>query len=186
MKHRIRTRILAKRMAHHPGSAKDKSARIQERLLALPEIRRARTVMLYCPLPQEADCLGAVKALLALKKRVVLPRVEGKHIVPTGIAHMRGMRKGEMGVMEPVRGREMDAKAIDVVVVPGVAFDFGGHRLGFGGGYYDRFLKTVGKDCKKIGLAFEMQLVRKLPVERHDVRMDAIVTEKRVLRGKRS
>ncbi len=183
MKHRIRRRILAKRKAHHPTSIKAKSALIQRRLLATPEIRRAKTVMLYCPLPQEADCLGAVKALLALKKKVALPRVEGKQIVPVTIAGLRGLRKGGMGAMEPARGRETDAKAIDVVVVPGVAFDLKLHRLGFGGGYYDHFLKTVRAGCRKIGLAFEMQLVERLPVEKHDVKMDAVVTENRVLRA---
>ncbi|MFH1107070.1 MAG: 5-formyltetrahydrofolate cyclo-ligase [Candidatus Micrarchaeota archaeon] len=185
MKHRIRRRMLEKRGNHRPHHAKGKSGRITERLLALPEIQEARTVMAYYPLPQEADCLGAVRELLAGGKTVALPRVEGRLIVPVRIGGLRGMRKGGMGVVEPARGRRVAPKQIDVVIVPGVAFDLRGHRLGFGGGHYDRFLKTVRRDCAKIGLAFELQLVKRLPAQSHDVPMDAVVTEKRTLKAKR-
>lgn len=182
MKRRIRKAVLEKRRNHLARHAQNKSLQIQERLLDLPEIQHAGVVMLYYPLPQEADCLGAARKLLADGKKIVFPKVVANKIVPVAVKDLRKMRKGTMDVMEPAKGKKIDSKEIDVVVVPGVAFDLRGHRLGFGGGHYDRFLKSVRKDCAKIGLAFELQLLEKLPAEAHDVRMDAVVTEKRVIR----
>ncbi|MFH1200384.1 MAG: 5-formyltetrahydrofolate cyclo-ligase [Candidatus Micrarchaeota archaeon] len=182
MKHRIREKILARRSAHHPHHAESKSARINERLLALPEIRAAGTVMLYYPLTQEVDCLRAAEGLLAKGKIIAFPRMETGRIVPVAVKSFNGFVKGGMGVMEPARGKRIALKSIDAVVVPGVAFDLRRHRLGFGGGHYDRFLKTVRKNCFKAGLAFELQLVNKLPAQSHDVPMDAVVTEKREIR----
>ena len=77
--------------------------------------------------------------------------------------------------------REFNPDKLDLVIVPGIVFDKKGHRIGYGYGYYDRFLKLLGKNVKKIGFAFEFQLVDKIPEEQHDVPMDVVITEKRVL-----
>src|SRR5690606_25232452 len=84
---------------------------------------------------------------------------------------------GTFGVMEPPEKEEIVLKDIDVVVVPGVAFDRNGYRIGYGAGYYDNFLPKLKSDAKNIAVAFEMQLRDLIPVESHDVKMDMIITE---------
>ena len=92
------------------------------------------------------------------------------------------MTAGSYEIKEPVkRSRAIDTAEIDTIAVPGVAFDLGGGRLGYGKGYYDRFLKGLG--CAIIALAYEFQVLKEnLPLEEHDVPVQAIVTEKRVIR----
>ena len=82
----------------------------------------------------------------------------------------------------PSEAPRLDALAIDAVLVPGVAFDRAGHRLGYGGGYYDRLLPSLRRDCLRVGLAYDEQVVDELPAEEHDVRLHAVVTPTRLLR----
>ena len=78
--------------------------------------------------------------------------------------------------------REFNPDKLDLVIVPGIAFDKKGHRIGYGYGYYDRFLKTIKKKAVKIGLAFDFQLIESIPEEEHDVPMNIVVTDKEILR----
>src|SRR3989338_3616519 len=86
------------------------------------------------------------------------------------------------GILEPKESyqREFNPDKLDIVIVPGIAFDKNGHRIGYGYGYYDRFLKTIRKETLKIGLAYDFQLIEKIPEERHDVPVDIILTEKEI------
>ncbi|MBQ7876140.1 MAG: 5-formyltetrahydrofolate cyclo-ligase [Clostridia bacterium] len=130
--------------------------------------KNARTVMLYMPIKGEADVTG----LLGDEKVFLTPVTKGDDIYA---AILGKTEKGAFGVPEPKDKTVFDKTKIDLVLVPGVAFDKEGNRMGYGKGYYDRFLKNM--TSFKIGVCHAFQLTDKLPVEEHDVKMDMIVTE---------
>ena len=91
------------------------------------------------------------------------------------------MLKKAFGIYEPVSGKRLKSfSSVAAVIVPGIAFDMKGNRLGFGGGYFDKFLKKLPARCVKVALAFSLQIVKSVPSEPHDVKMDYIITEKGV------
>ena len=96
---------------------------------------------------------------------------------------VKDMVPGFKGILEPdpSKARLLDPREIDFAVVPGIAFDVSGNRLGFGAGCYDRLLPLLRPDCLKVGAAFEIQIADELPVNEHDFRLDMIVTEKRMI-----
>ena len=107
---------------------------------------------------------------------VCLPRCEGKVMVAVDVNDDTKYQAGPFGILEPL-GQAIDPRAIDAVVVPGLAFTAQGHRLGQGGGFYDRFLPTVRDDCATIGVCFEPQLLQTLPSEEHDRRVQMVITD---------
>ena len=114
-----------------------------------------------------------------LGKRVALPIVEQnqRKLIPTLISSMEDVHKGTYGIAEPILdpNKEILLQDLDVVIVPGLAFDNNNHRLGRGAGYYDRFLKTLPKHVSTVGLAFDFQLTDSLPIEAHDVRLAFVI-----------
>lgn len=150
--------------------------------LSLPVLARLRpllsvvsTVLLYYSLPDEVDTHAFLDELRSAGKIVLLPRVvdEGTMVLHryTGRADLS---EGAFGIMEPVGEPFTDYAAIDVAVIPGMAFDADGHRLGRGRGYYDRFLSSVPY-IYKIGVCFDFQKVEAVPVEATDVSVDVVV-----------
>lgn len=135
------------------------------------EYRQATTVLAYASLPTEVDTAGLCARVVADGKVLMLPRVEGDHLV--AVVDRGEYRSGYAGIREP-RGEPVDPTSIDVCVVPGLAFTSAGHRLGRGGGHYDRFL--TGLPAATIGVCFAEQLVDELPVEAHDVVMQRVLT----------
>ncbi|MEK9132637.1 MAG: 5-formyltetrahydrofolate cyclo-ligase [Patescibacteria group bacterium] len=119
------------------------------------------------------------------KKTVLVPRILKGEICLHEIKDEVSFVKGKFGIREPVVCvPRNELKKIAVAIIPGIAFDLTGHRIGFGGGYFDRFLKKV--HCTTIGLAYEFQIVDKVPTNEYDVAVDWIVTEKRVIRCEKS
>lgn len=118
----------------------------------------------------------------ALKsKTVIVPKVVHHEIEPSVIIDFDNLvPSGKFKIPEPIEAMKIAYKNIDLILVPGIAFDKEGHRIGYGFGYYDRFLRRVPKAIK-IGLAFDLQIVDKIPREMHDVPVDLIVTEERVI-----
>ena len=131
--------------------------------------KTAENVMIYMPIKGEADVTG----LLGDKKLFLTPVTEGDEMYACRVGKMV---EGAFGVPEPSDKTPFDKKDIDLVIVPGVAFDKEGNRMGFGKGYYDRFLKDM--KAMKIGVCHAFQLMDKIPSEAHDIKMDMIVTER--------
>ncbi|MCX7658787.1 MAG: 5-formyltetrahydrofolate cyclo-ligase, partial [Oscillospiraceae bacterium] len=127
---------------------------------------------------------------LARGKRIAVPLVESaagyqKMISPCEIKDVEAeLAKGCYGILEPVKelARRVPPENLDMVIVPGVAFDLKKNRIGYGGGYYDRFLKKMRFNCLKVGIAFEFQIVPEIPASENDVPVDIIVTEKRIIK----
>lgn len=142
----------------------------------MPEVAAARTVALYSALGPEADASVALPLLLERDIAVVFPRVVGELLEFAPASSLDELHAGFRGVLEP-ESVPIDASVLDVVVVPGVAFDRAGGRLGQGGGHYDRTLAQLGSKTFRVGFCFSCQIVDKVPRERHDELLDALVTE---------
>jgi 5-formyltetrahydrofolate cyclo-ligase len=181
----IRQRVLATRDALSDNERAAKNAAIRGRVESFDLFQRAGTILLYASFRSEVDTAGLMEGALRQGKRVALPRprvaerrLEACLITDPG----RDLCPGAWGIFEPEqRCQVISIDEIDLAVVPGVVFDESGHRLGYGGGYYDRLLAS-SPSLPVIGLAFEVQIVTQgLPAEAHDVRLNWIVTEDRML-----
>ena len=140
-----------------------------------PLLSAANTVLLYYPLPDEVDIRMVIDELAGQGRTVLLPRVTGDTTMELRrYSSEDDLCEGAFGIMEPVGEVFTDYAAIDVAVVPGMAFDADGHRLGRGRGYYDRFLAAVPY-IYKIGVCFDFQKVGHVPVEETDVSVDRVV-----------
>ena len=163
-----------------------KSKKIAERLFALPEYRQAATVMYFLNFGKEADTLSMVPASLAHGKRVVAPKTVHRErllLLSEITDPALDLEPGRWGIPEPKpeRLRPVPAGEVDFVIVPGVAFDEHGRRLGYGGGYYDRFFAGLREEVPLVALTFELQVVPEVPVDPWDRRVDLVLTEERVI-----
>jgi len=136
-------------------------------------------VLAFVGVGAEPDTSGLFELLRNRRCTILLPRVEGEHMVAVAVAEDRpnaALHPGAFGIPEPV-GPPVDPATIDIVIVPGLSFTRDGRRLGQGGGFYDRFLPLVRDDCRTIGVCFGEQLVDDLPCEAHDRILDDVVTD---------
>jgi 5-formyltetrahydrofolate cyclo-ligase len=189
-KRKLRQEFLNKRNSLSRDEIDSKSEKIERGLFSLPEFVQAKIVMFYVSFRSEVETEKMITDALKLKKRVVVPVVEGEKIVASEIKNFRKeLARGSFGIREPKKEfiRRVEQKEIDLVVVPGVAFDKMGGRLGYGRGYYDRFLRTVSlrkghlHQCSLVGLAFDLQIAGKIPLLKKDIRVDKIVTESGII-----
>ncbi|MEM3399790.1 MAG: 5-formyltetrahydrofolate cyclo-ligase [Candidatus Micrarchaeia archaeon] len=181
MKHAIREKIRKRRQAHSLEERRRKSELIMQRLFSLPEFKHAKTILMYISYEEEVQTHEMIERAVALGKRVVVPitDTETGELKLSLLKNMRELRKGAHGIYEPMHIHQVSPEEIELAVVPGVAFDIEGTRLGHGHGYFDKLLKKI--KAPFIGLAFEFQVVFRIPREEHDVPVDKIITEKRIL-----
>lgn len=177
----LRARLLHRRGRKDSGEA---SRRIMERLLAHKAYRGARTIMCYVSVEGEVQTEHLIRAMLAEGKTVSVPWCEPEGCsmhaaVITDFDH--DLQKGHFDIPAPPASRLnlIDRAAIRLFIVPGIGFDLTGTRMGRGRGYYDRYLADLTPHACTIGLAFERQIVRFVPREKHDVQLDRIITEMR-------
>jgi 5-formyltetrahydrofolate cyclo-ligase len=181
-KRRVRNAVRRARDAVPVDIREERAERVVRRFLELPEVVRARTVMLFWSFGSEVPTGSLIERLHARGVVVALPRIEGGALVPIRYAPGDPTTTTTFGAEEPVADARIDASTIDVVAVPGVAFDREGRRIGYGGGYYDRFLR--GLPAFTVGLVFGLQVVEQdLPTGRFDLPVDAIVTEDETIRA---
>ncbi len=150
------------------------SAEILAALEAHPAFRAAHTILLYHSLPDEVDTHAFIDRW-SEAKQVLLPVVQGDGLLLRQYTGTNALATGRYGIGEPVGTDFTDYAAIDLVIVPGVAFDRQGNRLGRGKGYYDRLLPRLTQ-ARKLGICFPYQLVNDIPTDAHDIRMDEIIT----------
>lgn len=151
------------------------SLAIQERLMHHPRIVNAQTILLYHALPDEVSTLSLLNTWQ--NKTLLLPRViDNEQMEVRRYTRPEDLQQGAFGIMEPCGELFTDYVSIDVAIIPGMAFDAKGHRLGRGKGYYDRFL-SLAPAIYKIGICFPFQLVDNVPVNENDVWMDEVIGE---------
>jgi len=190
-KRALRRELLARRRALTSEEHARVSLAVVHALATLPELTRARTLLLYAAQPDEVD-LSALPAAIAAARTeagllapptLLLPRVVGTALELAGAGGdgddlLGGLRPGAFGLLEPPEGtRIVDVEAVDVAIVPGVAFSPTGRRLGRGGGFYDRLLVRLRPDCLVVGVCAEVCIAPTLPEEPHDRPVDVVVTD---------
>ncbi|MFH0796190.1 MAG: 5-formyltetrahydrofolate cyclo-ligase [Candidatus Omnitrophota bacterium] len=184
-KMKIRQTIRAKREALSPEEVNSRSERIKKCFLRDPDFQEAQTIVLYVSFRNEVDTLPLIKEALVLRKKVCLPRtnVRDRSLTFYHIQNLDDLTPGHFGILEPKKNCPvLPPPEIELVVMPGIAFDEGGGRIGFGGGYYDRFLRQVPAQIKKIALAYEFQVIKdRIPILAKDAKVDKIITEERII-----
>lgn len=162
------------------------SRHICEQFLALPEYQAARTVMFYVDVRTEVRTREFLPAALTHGKRVIVPYCVEGELELFHLQHMDELTVGMYRILEPkpeLRGlaeKRADVAEVDLIMVPGVAFDRRGARMGHGKGYYDKLLEHARPDTPLVALAFECQLFDEIPTAAHDVFMNKIITEQRI------
>ncbi|MDP9302804.1 MAG: 5-formyltetrahydrofolate cyclo-ligase, partial [Actinomycetota bacterium] len=160
-----------------------RSTTIHQRFLALPEVQDAGVVMAFWSFGSEVSTPPLLEALHARGIRVCLPRIEGGDLMAVRYEPGDPVRETSFGAREPADGTTLAPDVLDLVVTPGVAFDRSGHRIGYGGGFYDRFLRRARRDVPRIAIAFDLQVLpQDLPVGNFDLGVDVIVTETETIR----
>jgi 5-formyltetrahydrofolate cyclo-ligase len=180
-KRALRAVTLARRRELTPEQVSAHSLELQRRFLALPEYQRAQVVALYAPIHHEVETSLAANEALAAGKTLLYPAVEGNDIQFRRVNALSELVPGRYGIPEPT-GEPCRPCDADLIVVPGVAFDFFGRRIGYGKGYYDRSLHLLEGSGRLVGFCYDFQLSEAIVGEPHDVTMDLIVTELRVIR----
>jgi 5-formyltetrahydrofolate cyclo-ligase len=184
-KRALRDTLLQARDKLDPQFRADASRAIAARITALDSYRIARVVLLTLPYRSEWDAALLAQHAIAAGKTVAVPRVDtaARMLRPLRIADLqRDVDVGYRGIPEPRADRDPVApEAIEWVLVPGVAFDPRGARLGYGGGFYDRLLPLLPRAAQRVAGAFDMQLAAAVPTAPHDLRVDWIATESRAL-----
>jgi len=178
MKRALRKEILDKRNRMKKEDIIKKSRGIREKLFLMPEFMNSKTIAFYISFGSEVFTHSMIKELLG-KKRILAPKTTDNEIIFSEIGDFNELKPGKFNILEPVDIKEADHNKIDLIIVPGIVFDKKGHRIGYGYGFYDKLLKKI--NCKKIGLAFSLQIVDKIPKEDYDVAVDKIVTEEEVI-----
>ncbi len=166
----------------------EKSALAMDHLTGCSEYNRAQIIMVFLSLPTEIDTTGVVLRAWQDHKRVLAPRIswEQRRMMPTEIRSLTSdLVETSMGLREPVSGPPIPISLIDLVIVPGLAFDKKGDRLGRGRGFYDRFLAHPEFNGVTCGFAFEEQVLEEVPAEPLDRPVSMVVTDKRVRRFSR-
>jgi len=184
-KARVRREVNARFAALAPGELAERSAQIRSRLALLEEFRSAGSVLLYASMADEVDTAPLIDGLLAAGKPVFLPvcrpgRAEFDAVSIRSRAD--DLVPGRYGILEPRIGLiPSDTGDVEFALVPGLAFDRSGGRLGRGGGYYDRFLTRLHLSALRAALALDFQVYPAVPTADHDQRVDLIITERETI-----
>jgi 5-formyltetrahydrofolate cyclo-ligase len=183
-KRSIRSQLLAQRRALSHESWRASSRVAQLNLLSLDEYHQAECVALYAPAHNETDTGLILTAAFQAGKRVLYPAVCGHQMVFRRVERLDELREGAFGILEPCpTGVDHQADEADLIVVPGVAFDLSGHRIGYGKGFYDRFLQHPGCRAHLVGLCHDFQVMESaIKADVHDIPMEIIISDQRIIR----
>lgn len=186
-KERLRRRILHLREQQSPREVETKSLKITETLTQLPEYRKARVIASYVDKGNEVQTRPLIRKALASRKKVLVPIVnkERRNLDFSEIKSLDELVPGAFDIPEPKPDlrRLTDLETMEVVLVPGIAWDFDGYRVGWGKGYFDTVLKRLPDKSLAVGLAFDLQVVDRVPRAQFDLPVDMVVTETKVVRS---
>lgn len=185
-KKELRRKVIELRDKLTPMDIGAMSSLIAKRLYTLPAYEKANTIMFFVSFGSEVDTRTMVEESIGRAKNVLVPRPVPKtrELIPSRLLNWDvDLTSGFYGIPEPHDGalRPQAPSTIDLLIVPGVAFDLQGNRLGYGGGYYDRFFPLLREDVPLAALAFDLQIQPVVPVDEWDRRVDYIITDKRLV-----
>lgn len=180
IKKETRKNIIKKRDELDKEAKKIMDDEIIKKLINSEEYKKARGIFTYIGFASEIDTKIIIEDALRLGKEVYVPKIFNKEMILIRIDSLENLVKSSYGILEPIgEENDFDVNKLDLIIMPGVAFDEEFNRLGYGAGYYDKFLDRNDLKCSKIALAYEFQVLDKLEVEEHDKKVDQIITEKR-------
>jgi 5-formyltetrahydrofolate cyclo-ligase len=178
-KKEIRKKIFKARKEHTDAWIRENSLRITEALTQLPEYRNAERIMAYADYNHEVITRYIIEQAWKDGKEVAVPKVFGKDMVFYRLTDFSQLESGYFGIPEPKEDGETVSWEEAMMVMPGVAFDINCNRVGYGGGFYDRFLEKHPY-ITRVAVAFEFQMMSEVPVEPTDISPEIIVTEKEI------
>lgn len=179
----IRARTRAARQALTAECRTLMSSALAERLIVSLTAPFPHTILGYAATDEEIDPSPALNALRDADSVIAYPRISGPGTLSLHVCSARDLKPGPLGILQPgERARVVKPAAVELVIVPGVAFDVQGNRLGYGAGYYDRLLGDM-PHARRVGVCFDEQVVREIPVESHDIPMHMIITPTRTFRS---
>lgn len=182
---KLRKHLLKQRGEMKKEEVEKLSEEIKEKLIRLSELQKSRIVMIYLSFKNEVDTEPIIDWCFEQDKEVVVPycEIENKKIIPCKLhPDRKGLVKSKFGIWEPQPDlmTSVEIDAIDVIIVPGVGFDNNCNRLGFGGGYYDRFLAKRQREIPAIAICYQNQITQSVPTDNYDIKMDMVVTESNI------
>lgn len=175
----IRKLLLKKRLELDSISYEEKSNEIVNKLLAKLEEYDFQTIALYYPIKNEVNIIPLIDVLLKKSKEIYLPKLLGKKMYMARLNSLDCLKPNKYNIPEPINNEF--ASLIDVYIIPAVAFDLRKYRIGYGGGYYDRYFKE-NKRTLLIGVIFDFQLVDYFKENENDIKVDLIITEKKIIK----
>lgn len=181
-KQNLKRHLRAARIQMPARTVKKKSLRIHRLMTRIPAYQIARRIACYVSVKNEVDTQTPIRTALGSGKRVAVPVARGNGVMDfQAIEGLNELRTAHHGLREPVPNPEsiLPPHTLDVILIPGIAFDRLGHRIGSGKGYYDRFLTRT--NAVRIGLSYAFQIIDRVPAEPHDMKMDWIVTESELI-----
>jgi 5-formyltetrahydrofolate cyclo-ligase len=174
--------MLESRKALSAEDCMGKSLIIQQRLISTEEYSHAEVLALYSSIKKEVDTRKVIEMSLSSGKMVLLPAVSGGRLLFRELKEISDLQKGKFGILEPpATSKAFALDLADLIVLPGIAFDIKGHRVGYGKGYYDKSLHHLEGQGKLVAVCYDFQLVEEIAGEPHDVKVDMIITEKRIV-----
>ena len=181
----LRKELIKKRNDLNSNKMKQFSSIISDKIINNCYFQKASNILAYIPCRNEVDIRDVIEKAWQLNKRIIIPKTDliEKQIYPYLINSWQELELGNYQLLEPTidKKKPFPITDIEVVLIPGVAFDKNGYRLGYGGGFYDRFFSNYQTNFYKIGIAYDFQIFNQLPVLKHDFPVDEIITEKQKL-----
>lgn len=178
-KESIRKQLLLRLRNLDPEEKERRNKRVREKLFSNERFKRANFIMSYVSKPYEVDTWEIIKRSLEMGKKVAVPFIvkEKGLIIPSLILDPKELVLGPYGICQPHPDnlRQVDLDQIEIILVPGIAFDKDGNRLGHGKGYFDSFLRKIPKATYTIGLAYEFQILKDLPISKADIPVSTVI-----------
>ncbi|MEK9160390.1 MAG: 5-formyltetrahydrofolate cyclo-ligase [Patescibacteria group bacterium] len=180
MKNAIRNQMREQRQSLSPALHAEKSEAIRRRLEELPAYQDAKKILIYVSAKDEVATHALIKDALATGRQLYVPKIHEGTLAICPLTTWEDLQPGTFGILEPSdTATPAQPEEMDLIVVPGLAFDTRGHRIGYGKGHYDKLLKST--KGYKVGLAFAEQVIETVPDEAHDVPLDLIITDKSLI-----
>lgn len=175
----LRNKILKVRDSLNIKEKEIMDNRILNQLINYELYINAKSIFIYLSFGTEIDTNKIINKALEDKKEVYIPKIykEDKSMKAIKLNSFKDLKKNSMGILEPIDDSNfIEKEKIDLIIVPGVVFDFKGNRIGYGGGYYDRYLEPIKDVRNKVVLAYDLQIIDSIESEPHDITFDYIIT----------
>ncbi len=188
MKDLLRKELIKKRKNVPKSEIYNKSQLIEKNLFRMYEFKSSKKILFYISYDNEVYTHDMIKKSISINKKIIVPisDVIKKNLILSKLDRWEELEKGSYNILEPIRKNEKEIllDSINLIIVPAIGFDIKGNRLGHGLGYYDKLLKK-SNIATHIGLAFEFQIIDHIQIEKHDIPVDMIITEKRIIHCKK-